>query len=390
MLVLPKQIRANAFRILALPVTASEREIIARVDELRTFARIGKAASFPRDALAPGPIPRDTASLDATVQELHNPLLRLNHVAFWFLDKDDTDHSAIDLLLAGDVHGAVHLWRPGWNRRLRDCHFSHVKNYALLTLLGMCEENQTAKEARTWAEGAVEAWDFLLGSTALLMSVRKHVGVDADQVTESDMPKIVAPCIKEACNNRWQYIYAFVFAKSRYLAGVVSEPASVPECRVEQTPQRRPDPQPERPADPRPAQTRQSRLRPKFRRMVRHYSLAWVVLGAVVLCWIGNDSDRADSDTNQQSPAERPMTQFDRTALQPVTPDIADETELAAQHDDRMDELLAKLDALDERIDDLDEDTPQEDLDDVSDEYDDVADEIAQEDEDFGDAVGDE
>ena len=77
-------IHNNPFRILGLPVTATEREITKRVADISTFLEFGKTAAYDSDFPAISFFSRTPESVNEAARaiELHDK--RVMYSFFWF------------------------------------------------------------------------------------------------------------------------------------------------------------------------------------------------------------------------------------------------------------------------------------------------------------------
>jgi hypothetical protein len=85
----------NPFRILGLPVAATDREISKRVSDLEIFAELGKAKTYPFDFPVLGEVDRSPDAIKDAARRLESPLLRLAHSIFWFRQGDQVDEQAL-------------------------------------------------------------------------------------------------------------------------------------------------------------------------------------------------------------------------------------------------------------------------------------------------------
>lgn len=118
----------NAFRILGLPVTASTREAVRRVEEMQAFITIGQPLHYDTDFPWIGELQRSGETVKKALQVLENPNTKLEHLLSWFWAIDEFDNLAIDALKNDDVDRAVEIW--GAAAQQKDSH--HKKNLAAL------------------------------------------------------------------------------------------------------------------------------------------------------------------------------------------------------------------------------------------------------------------
>jgi hypothetical protein len=102
-------IHKNPFRILGLPVTASEREISKRVSDLEMYLEMGKPVYYDMDFPALSPIERSLESVSQAVNQIESDKSRLYYSTFWFWNNNTTDELALDVLKEGKIDTAIRL-----------------------------------------------------------------------------------------------------------------------------------------------------------------------------------------------------------------------------------------------------------------------------------------
>jgi len=131
-----KAIAENPFRVLGLPVDATDRQITKRVNELSTLYEFGKAKDFDTDFPFISKIHRSTAAIEKAARQIELPEQKLSHANFWFWGGDSVDDLVYEVLKDGGVAKAITLW----NKRievsgLSKKTYSNYKNLALLNLV---------------------------------------------------------------------------------------------------------------------------------------------------------------------------------------------------------------------------------------------------------------
>lgn len=126
----------NPFRVLGLPVTASDRQIAKRVNDLSTCYEFGKSVSYDTDLpFLPG-LKRTTESIAAAARRIELPERKLHYGNFWFWNVNSVDELVFDVLQEGRIGKALDLWGHAIeNKPLSARTFSNVKNHALLSLV---------------------------------------------------------------------------------------------------------------------------------------------------------------------------------------------------------------------------------------------------------------
>jgi len=129
-------IQNNPFRILGLPVTASDREIAKRVNDLSTFCEFGKEKQYDVDFLFISDFKRTSESVERAASQIELPEQKLLFSNFWFWHGNSIDDLVFEVLKDGNVEKALTLWQHPIERdELSSKHLSNYKNYALLNLI---------------------------------------------------------------------------------------------------------------------------------------------------------------------------------------------------------------------------------------------------------------
>jgi hypothetical protein len=125
----------NPFRILGLPVSASEKAIAKRISDLMIFAEMGKPVSYETDFPFLSDIQRTPESVREAANQIEQPENRLFYAMFWFWKHNQTDEQCFDLLKNADVGNAAGLWENCiLNKDISDNNYSNLRNFAVLCL----------------------------------------------------------------------------------------------------------------------------------------------------------------------------------------------------------------------------------------------------------------
>ncbi len=100
----------NPHRILGVFTNSSQREINKNVTNIKRFADIGQTMDFDCDFPVLGNFIRDAESVQKASCQLELAKNKLINTLFWFINKDENDKKAFELLKTGDVLGATELW----------------------------------------------------------------------------------------------------------------------------------------------------------------------------------------------------------------------------------------------------------------------------------------
>lgn len=129
----------NAFRILGLPITASKRDIIRRVEELQTFISIGQPICYNTDLPWIGEFQRNEETIKRALQVLEDPKIKLSHMISWFWVIKFYDKLAIEALTKKDLNEALKIWSD--ESKQKESH--NKKNLASLELILALQESES-------------------------------------------------------------------------------------------------------------------------------------------------------------------------------------------------------------------------------------------------------
>lgn len=139
-------IQQNPFRILALPVAASERDIAKRINELSTFAEFGKTKDYHTDFNFISPINRSVEDIEEAAKAIELPEKKLYHSLFWFWNHNSIDDLVFDILKDGDTQKAITLWRKTVPDAVNVKNYSNAHNLSLLYLILSIGRNTISPE----------------------------------------------------------------------------------------------------------------------------------------------------------------------------------------------------------------------------------------------------
>ena len=102
----------NPFRVLGIPITASDREISKQISDLTIYADMGKPIEYDSDNYF-NIIPiRTTKSINDAKQKIDQPHNKLFYALFWFWEKSNNiiDEMALEELKNGNIEKAIEFW----------------------------------------------------------------------------------------------------------------------------------------------------------------------------------------------------------------------------------------------------------------------------------------
>ena len=103
-------INNNPYRILGLPLTASEREIAKQINTLSTYAEMGKKKSLETDFPFLTPIDRTPHIIEEAKKQIEQDDGKLFYSLFWFWKNNSVDELALEVLKEGNTNKAIDLW----------------------------------------------------------------------------------------------------------------------------------------------------------------------------------------------------------------------------------------------------------------------------------------
>ena len=103
-------INNNPFRILGLPITASEREIAKQINTLATFAEMGKRKSFNTEFPFLPFVERTPEAIEEAKKQIEQSESKLLYSLFWFWNNNSVDELAFEVLKEGKTAKAIDIW----------------------------------------------------------------------------------------------------------------------------------------------------------------------------------------------------------------------------------------------------------------------------------------
>ena len=103
-------INNNPYRILGLPLTASEREIAKQINTLSTYAEMGKKKSLDTDFPFLTPIDRTPHTIEEAKKQIEQSESKLLYSLFWFWKNNSVDELALEVLKEGNTNKAIGIW----------------------------------------------------------------------------------------------------------------------------------------------------------------------------------------------------------------------------------------------------------------------------------------
>ena len=130
-------IKYNPYRILNLPVTATDREINKIINKFEAYLSIGKNIVLDKNDLQfLGSVDRKIEHIKNAQRKLENEESKFYHSLFWFDFRDSVDEMGNEFLEKGDIANALKIWTKSTiNNKLHVHNVSHYKNLSLLCFI---------------------------------------------------------------------------------------------------------------------------------------------------------------------------------------------------------------------------------------------------------------
>ncbi len=138
----------NPFRVLALPVTANDRDIAKRLSDLAIYAEMGQDIEYPSDNYFPTKPERTPDNIFRAKQKIEQPRDKLFYSLFWFWDEstNTVDQMAFDALRNGNYEQALYFWEQETNQEITPINKSNYKNLFTLQLALSSQKGEFKKE----------------------------------------------------------------------------------------------------------------------------------------------------------------------------------------------------------------------------------------------------
>ena len=172
-------IKNNAYHVLGLDTTASDKEILKRSKEIINQLKIDNVPQYDLD---PGVFDnyRTEASVNEAAQKLQSQKKRLKDYLFWFQIGDDVDEKAFKLIKEKDFSGAIQTWQEAAEGSSSKS-LLYKKNLAVLltVMLAMHDDKKILSES-------LSAWKVLFDSDKFWSAFEKVYRLHADQTAGQD------------------------------------------------------------------------------------------------------------------------------------------------------------------------------------------------------------
>lgn len=170
--------RDNAYNVLGLDISATQKEINKRSKEIVKRLRIDEEPEYETDISVAKP-KRTEHTVKEAVQKLSSPTKKIQEYFFWFDVESDKDEKALELLQAGNIDEAIQVWEHDSSKETATG-FVAKKNLAILASVLLVEKGQ-----KKYLTQSISCWRDLITSDKFWAYFDKIYALN-DEVGTSD------------------------------------------------------------------------------------------------------------------------------------------------------------------------------------------------------------
>jgi len=217
-------LKNNAYHVLGLDTSATQRDIQKRAKEIVKFLQIDDTPEYDFD-LGVFDNFRTEDNVKDAVQKLTSPKKQIKDYFFWFHISDEVDEQAVGILRKKDAEGAIRVWKHHAEGESTKSMF-YKKNLALLYCILLFKEDN-----ERYLKESLKIWHELVSSSKFWITftkVYKHNDeLDTDQEILSDFhkhaPSFLSDLYTEISHARKDDSYVAEFTKIFNLRGEKTE-----------------------------------------------------------------------------------------------------------------------------------------------------------------------
>lgn len=217
-------LKNNAYHILGLDTSATQRDIQKRSKDIVKFLQIDDTPEYDLDIGVFENFRTEDAVKDA-IQKLTLPKKQIKDYFFWFHIADDVDQQAVGVLRTKDPEGAIRVWEHHAEGDSTKALF-YKKNLALLYCILLFKEDN-----KRYLKASLKIWHELLNSSKFWSAFTKvyklNDELNTDQEIISDFqkqaPSFLSDLYTEIGNERKDDSYVAEFTKVFNLRGEMTE-----------------------------------------------------------------------------------------------------------------------------------------------------------------------
>lgn len=173
-------LKNNAYHILGLDTSASERDILKRSKEIINRLKADDTPEYDIDIGLFKDFRTEDAVKDA-LQRLQAPKKRIKEYFFWFQIADGVDEQVVGLLKLKDYLNAIRTWQNASEGQSTKAFF-YKKNLAILYCLAL-----SADDNKEYLQSSLAAWKELVDSDKFWTSFAKVYKLHDEQTASEDI-----------------------------------------------------------------------------------------------------------------------------------------------------------------------------------------------------------
>jgi len=173
-------IENNAYRLLGLDTTASQKDILKRYKEIINRLRIDDIPIYDLDLGLPSKMRNESAVEDA-FKRLQSAKDNLKEYFFWFQILDKTDERALDCLKNKEFEKAIEIWKDASENKNSTSYF-YKKNLALLYCFLILKKHDQA-----YLKYSISIWHEIINADKFWSAFTKVYGIQKEQTLSSDI-----------------------------------------------------------------------------------------------------------------------------------------------------------------------------------------------------------
>lgn len=177
---MPSTLKSNAYHILGLDTSASEKDILKRSKEIINRLKADDVPNYDLDIGLFEGFRTDDSVKDA-LQRLQAPQKRIMEYFFWFQIADSIDEQVLGLFKLKDYLNAIRTWQDVSEGRSTKAFF-YKKNLAILYCLALSTEDN-----KEYLQSSIATWKELVDSDKFWASFSKVYKLHDEQTASEDI-----------------------------------------------------------------------------------------------------------------------------------------------------------------------------------------------------------
>jgi len=173
-------LKNNAYHILGLSTTASQKDILKRSKEIINRLKINDLPEYDLDAGLFDNFRTEESTKEA-IQKLQTLKKRIKEYFFWFQVVDSVDEQVIGLLKIKDYFNAIRVWQNAAEKGGTKSYF-YKKNLAILYCLLLSFEDN-----KNYLQDSLEIWKNLIESDKFWASFEKTYKLHDEQTASQEL-----------------------------------------------------------------------------------------------------------------------------------------------------------------------------------------------------------